>query len=154
MRHVYTLKAVKPRTLVRVLAAIMVLAIWILIDKGNVYGQSMSASSSNPNKGSELVLGNRDGDPTSGQDDSDGGMVVYPNPTKDVLVFDFEFTVRGNNTADVYIINALGQTVLRGTVSTDGGPAAMMRLDGLRPGLYMVRALSGNKEMVKRIIKD
>lgn len=154
MHHVYSFTSKHPRTLMRVLAALVVLAIWILIDKGNVYGQSVSALTTSQTKTAELALGNRDGDPTSGQTDPNGGMVVYPNPVKEVLVFDFEFTVRGSQSADVHIVNALGQTVLRGTVSTEGGPAAMMRLDGLKPGLYMVRAVCGGKEMVKRIIKD
>jgi hypothetical protein len=146
-----------PRNIRRIVAAIILLAVWILIDKGNVYGQTSARTVVDPAKGSEqLMTDNRGGGgkPDEGDgSDEDGGMVVYPNPTRDILVFDFEFTVRGGSTGQCQIVDALGRNVYSGQVSTDGA-ANRISLGHLRPSLYMARVDLDGRTMVRRFFKE
>ena len=140
------------RILWRIVVAILVLAVWILIDKGNVYGQTSAKTSVASAKESGYVItDNRSGGKPD--EDDDGGMIVYPNPTRDILVFDFEFTVRGGSSGQCQITDALGRIVHSGQVSTDGA-TNRISLGHLRPGLYLARVELDDRTIVRRFFKE
>ena len=151
-------KAVKG--LLRVSTIIIMAIVWILIDKGNIYGQSFSAKSQLTKQlleQSETVQSpllregdnSRDGDIlTEGNEGNE--FTVKPNPVQDDLVFDFEFTVK--TTIPVEIYNPLGKLV--GTDEfVPGITSQKLDFRRLPVGMYIVRLNIGGKAEVRRIIK-
>ncbi|MDB4678453.1 T9SS type A sorting domain-containing protein [bacterium] len=151
-------KAVKG--LLRISAIIIMAIVWILIDKGNIYGQSLAdrAQISKEALGQAEVLqsplfkggdDDRDGDiPTEG--DEDNTFTVKPNPVEGDLVFDFEFTVK--TTIPVEIYNPLGKLVDQSTF-VPGVSSQKLDFRRLPVGMYIVRLDLGDKTEVRRIIK-
>lgn len=134
--------------------------VWILIDKGNIYGQSRSDAGLETGKAGKLSVadqslfkaGGGDGDIQDDLDDSDedNSFTVFPNPVDGDLVFDFEFTVREGAPYEVH--DALGKLIDRG-VLMPGLSEYKLDLRRLIPGLYFIRVELGGKLQVKRIIK-
>lgn len=74
---------------------------------------------------------------------------VYPNPVKDILVFDIP---DGKDGASIGISNIAGQIIK--TFKLQPGLAKSVSLSEIEPGIYFVRIRQGNLEQVKKIIKE
>lgn len=145
--------------LVRVSAIVILVMVWILIDKGNIYGQnamsakSQSLQSLNSQQQAPLL---RTGDGSKGDDGlptEDGGgdeFVVKPNPVEDLLVFDFEFTVRQAIPFEVF--DPLGRLSKQGTFEPNISSQSI-DFSGFDAGMYIVRLHIGDKTKVQRVIK-
>jgi hypothetical protein len=151
-------KAVKG--LLRVSTIIIMAIVWILIDKGNIYGQGLADKSQLTKQELEQssdvqtpVLregdGSRDGDIPI-EEDEDNTFTVKPNPVQDDLVFDFEFTVKTAIPVEIY--NPLGKLVDQSTF-VPGISSQKLDFRRLPVGMYIVRLDLGNKTEVRRIIK-
>jgi hypothetical protein len=77
-------------------------------------------------------------------------ITVYPNPTKDVLHFDFEDV--NAQPARVTIISSTGQVVKRTNVET--AATANLNINDLAPGLYLLEIGIGQNYAVKKFIKE
>ncbi|MCB9185979.1 MAG: T9SS type A sorting domain-containing protein [Flavobacteriales bacterium] len=147
--------------LVRISAILILIMVWILIDKGNIYGQSVDqdsksfAKSVKPDVGSQALFksgGGEDGDIMEEGSGSDGGnsFEVYPNPVVGDLVFDFEFTVREG--APYEVLDLQGKLIERGVIKP-GASKHTLDMKELPTGLYFLRVDLGGKLQVKRVIK-
>lgn len=88
-------------------------------------------------------------DPTGVNEPVKDGIVIYPNPTSGQLIIH-----NSNNTslpAVFKINNTIGQTVMQQELSSFSG-THYMDLSGLDNGLYLVEILTGNTQMVYRIM--
>ena len=147
----------KGALLARVVVLLSVVFIWILIDVGNVYGQSM-------NKDQEMVRaldGNpmlREGvNPGYEMDESnkEEGFEILPNPTRGSMVFDFEFIIRtGDEETSVDVFDSMGRLA----VHVDLDPQTIetgLKLDLSRelPGTYIAVVRNGDNVFTKRILK-
>ncbi len=145
----------------RVSAIIIMTIVWILIDKGNIYGQSslrqgqltkQELDNTEHHVSSPMFKdgdGARDGDlPIEGEDEN--GFVLKPNPVEGELVFDFEFTVRESIPVEVY--DPLGKLIQTGTFEPG---ISSQKLDFSRypTGMYIVRLNIGSKMETRRVIK-
>ena len=160
MKNIYkNLKAGRTlRGLARVSAILIMMMVWILIDKGNVYGQSLSEDSKLIAKAvkldvtdeSMLKSGGGEGDLL---DDSDEGtdFQVYPNPVKQDLVFDFEFTVK--EAIPYEVISALGRLVAVGEFEP-GVTTQELDFSRFQSGMYIIRLTIDGKSKVKRVIRE
>ncbi|MFM1875855.1 MAG: Secretion system C-terminal sorting domain [Bacteroidota bacterium] len=147
--------------LAKVAAILIFVLVWILIDKGNIYGQSRSDFATQGGKAvkldvsdmSQLKAGGRDGgiqDDLSDSDEEDNSFTVFPNPVDGDLVFDFEFTIREGAPYEVH--DALGKLVERGILQP-GTSEYRIDLKDLVTGLYFIRVDLGGKLEVRRIMK-
>lgn len=162
MRNIYNeKKGRKPIAgLVKFSAILIMIMVWILIDKGNIYGQSASSESKASVKAGKLSTGNDllkanggDGDDLTGEGSEEGGdnsLVVYPNPVEGDLVFDFEFTVKTG--APFEVMDAQGKLVENGQIKP-GVSQQRVDLSRLKSGVYIIRVDAGAKPIIKRIIK-
>lgn len=157
-KHYHSFKGSRfANILSKVVAITILIMVWILIDKGNAAGQSMevikqgvrSAESSAISAQPLLRKGDaRDGD--EGEDD-DNSFDIYPNPVKDDLIFDFEFTVKSG--APYIVTDALGRLVDQGSF-VPGLKSQKLDFSKYRSGMYLVRVQLGGTAVVKRIIKS
>lgn len=88
-------------------------------------------------------------DPTGVNEPVKNGIVIYPNPTSGQLIIH-----NSNNTslpAVFKINNMIGQTVMQQELSSFSG-THYMDLSGLENGLYLVEVITGNTQMVYRIM--
>ena len=148
------------RGLARVSAILIMIMVWILIDKGNIYGQSLSEDSKLIAKAEKLDVsdqallksGGGEGDiADEGADsDDDNTFEIYPNPVEGDLVFDFEFTVRTG--APYEVLDAQGKLVHRGVIEP-GVSHHSVDMRDLNTGLYILRVDLSGKPQVKRVIK-
>ena len=100
MSNIYkNLKDGKPvKSLARITAIIIMVMVWILIDKGNIYGQSISdrdVISKSALQTETQTAQLREGDDIRGDEipteDEGDHFTTRPNPVQQDLVFDFEF---------------------------------------------------------------
>lgn len=149
--------SLKGLTVLKAVAVVALIMVWILIDKGNALGQvaraghqvaKQSATVSSV-AGPSLRDGMRDGGP--GEEDGSGDFNVYPNPVKDDAVFDFEFTVKGEMPYE--ITDALGRLMDQGVFVPDV-KRQTVNLSNYRTGMYLIRIRMGDKAVVRRIIKQ
>ena len=165
MINIYNkIKGEKPvKSLARITGIIIMIAVWILIDKGNIYGQSISdgdvisKSTQEPVSRSALF---RSADDATGDDglggdvptvDEDDLITIKPNPVEGELVFDFEFTVKTGIPYEV--LDPLGRFAFQG-VFEPGITTQSLDFAMLKTGMYIVRMHLGNKLEVRRIIKQ
>lgn len=151
-------KAVKG--LLRVSTIIIMAIVWILIDKGNIYGQSIAEKSQLSKKALEQPTAAQSPLFRTGDGDGDGDILteeeggneftVKPNPVQGDLVFDFEFTVKTAIPVEIY--NPLGKLVGQ-TTFVPGVSSQKLDFRRLPVGMYIVRLNLGNKTEVRRIIK-
>ena len=146
----------------KVSAILILMLVWILIDKGNVYGQSLAVDSKvlqkarRSNSVSEDAFtkagGGEDGDiiDEGSGSDGDNSFDAFPNPFEQDLVFDFEFTVREG--APYEVVDVQGKLVEQGTLAP-GASQYKVDLGNLKTGMYFVRVDMGSSVQVKRIIK-
>lgn len=149
--------------LLRISAVIIMVMVWILIDKGNIYGQSLSQKDavSKQLTGQSVQSpqfregdgddSGRDGDIIPTDDDDSGEFVVKPNPVHTDLVFDFEFTVRTG--IPYQVVDPLGRLVARG-VFEPGVSTQSLDFSRFKSGLYIVTLDLGDKVAVRRIVKQ
>jgi hypothetical protein len=141
--------------LVRMSTILIMIMVWILIDKGNIYGQEtsvrnvinkseMSSASQSP------MFRERADDPRIVQSEDENQFVVMPNPFTKDLVFDFEFTIKTNIPFEV--IDPLGRLAQSGHFEP-GISAQHLDLSHLQNGMYLVRLNMGNRMEVRRVIK-
>lgn len=69
-------------------------------------------------------------------------VMVYPNPAKDLL------TIKAENINEVDVYNAIGQKVYSQTVNAS---EALINLDGLDSGIYLVRLVAGGNEIIRKV---
>ena len=74
---------------------------------------------------------------------------IYPNPVKDILVFDIP---DGKDEASIGISNIAGQIIK--TFKLQPGLAKSVSVSEIEPGIYFVRIRQGNLEQIKKIIKE
>lgn len=146
----------------KISAILIMMLVWILIDKGNVYGQSLALDSKVSQKASKSnsviedaftkAGGGEDGDIIDEGTGSDGdnSFDVFPNPFERDLVFDFEFTVREG--APYEVVDVQGRLVEQGTIAP-GVSQYRVDLGDLKTGMYFVRVDVGSTLVVKRLIK-
>ena len=154
MKKIYTdIKASGPA---RVIAIVVMVMVWILIDKGNIYGQSVVVEASVA-KAAEFQVQSqllREGaDERVGgilTEEEGGEFVVKPNPVSGDLVFDFEFTVREGIHYEV--MNPLGKLVESGLFQP-GLSTHSIDFSRLKSGMYLVRLDFGSRLEVRRIIR-
>jgi hypothetical protein len=145
-------------SLSKVVVVTFLIMVWILIDKGNASGQSSQNVHSKFRTTAESIdmtqAQFRNGDPSdeeNGQGEEAGDLKVFPNPVKDDLVFDFEFTVRTDIPFEV--TDALGRLMDQGTFVA-GLKSHKLDFSKYRNGMYLVRVQLGGTSIVKRVIKS
>lgn len=137
----------------------ILILVWILIDKGNIYGQSLTQKD---DASKQALQGQMDSPLFKGGDDEPSGdelptddegddFVTRPNPVKTELVFDFEFTVKTNIPYDV--LDPLGRLAAQGTFEP-GIRTQSIDFSKFKTGMYIVRLDLGDKVKVRRIIKN
>ena len=160
MRNIYKkITDNKPvKSLARITAIIIMVMVWILIDKGNIYGQSISdrdvISKSSPEAETQSPQ-LREGDDIRGDEipteDEGDVFTARPNPVQQDLVFDFEFTVKEG--IPVQVLDPLGRLAYQG-VFEPGINTQTLDFSRFKKGMYIVRLDLGNKIAVRRIIKQ
>lgn len=146
--------------LLRVSTIIIMAIVWILIDKGNICAQSLEDKSQLAEQALELTQtaqspqlkegdGSRGGDVPI-EEGEENEFTVKPNPVKDDLVFDFEFTVKTSIPVEIY--NPQGKLVDQSTF-VPGVSSQKLDFRRLPVGMYIVRLNLGDKTEVRRIIK-
>lgn len=74
------------------------------------------------------------------------GLKIFPNPANEFV------TVQGiTSSSDISLINTLGQEVFH-QVSASGNPE--LQLGQLAPGIYYIRVQSGDKTVVRKLVKQ
>lgn len=150
------------RGLARVSVILVLAVVWILIDKGNIYGQSIATGeklalkkiSTAANQAPLLRQADesRDDDGILGDDTDEGtGFTAFPNPVKQDLVFDFEFTVK--EAIPYEVISPLGRLVEVGQFEP-GVNTQSLDFRRLKSGMYIVRLSIGGEAKITRIIKE
>lgn len=145
------------KVLAKVALGVTLIMVWILIDKGNVYGQSavsgkaIDSQQVLPSETSAPLLkdgDDGDGDLTGSEDDNT--ITIYPNPVIQEMVFDFEFTVKSD--CPFEILDPQGKLVETGVVG-QGITHHTVDLGKLTSGMYIVRLEMEGKPQIHRIIK-
>lgn len=151
----------KGRMIAKTVAVLLLTMVWILIDKGNAAGQSADVTA-HAVKHQQLSDGiaipqpsfksgdDRDGEVELPVEEEEDDLIVYPNPVEDVLVFDFEFTVRGQ--MPFIVTDSQGRVTGQGSLNPELR-SQNIDLSHLRPGIYLVHVNTGKRSVVKRIIK-
>lgn len=162
MKNIYTTsnshKAVKG--LLRVSAIIIMVMVWILIDKGNVYGQNAITQAQLSKQDLNQEVSNQTPVFRKGDESQDGGIpiegnggnefTIKPNPVEGELVFDFEFTVK--EAVPVIVFDAMGKLVDQ-TTFEPGINSQKMNFSHLPTGMYIVRLDIAGKTEVRRIVR-
>lgn len=109
-------------------------------------GKVQDHNSSRSNKSAAMIDGG-----TNGVEESEtlGGLSVYPNPTSGEVSLRFENTESGAYTIQVF--DARGVLMLEAS-STDSN--YVLNLAGFADGVYTLSVISGNKTMIRRIVKN
>jgi hypothetical protein len=83
---------------------------------------------------------------------SASAFTTSPNPTRDQLAI--ELSLPGNGVVDLGLYNAHGQPVIRQQENlVDGVMKTTMNVASLSDGFYFVKAIVGNRQVVKKVIK-
>lgn len=160
MNNIYkNLKDGKPvKSLARITAIIIMVMVWILIDKGNIYGQSIADRDVISKSSLEVETQSaqlREGDDSRGDgiptEDEGDHFTARPNPVQQDLVFDFEFTVKEG--IPVQVLDPLGRLAYQGSFEP-GISKQKLDFSGFKKGMYIVRLDLGNKVAIRRIIKQ
>ncbi len=141
--------------LLRISAILMMIMVWILIDKGNVYGQESSVrdliSKTDVTSNAQTALLRELSDDTQLASTEDKNQfVLMPNPFTKELVFDFEFTIKTGIPFEV--ICPLGRLVQSGHFEP-GISVQHLDLSHLQNGMYLIRLNMGDRVEVRRVIK-
>lgn len=142
----------------RPLVFMITVVVWILIDKGNIYGQGRMEKDVIQKKVERNVTDSgfyksedsRDDPRPGGEEDESDHFTVKPNPVEQDLVFDFEFTVREGVPYEVF--SPSGQLVAAGTLPPFSSNQSI-DLSALPSGMYVLRLVIAEKARVRKIIK-
>ena len=77
----------------------------------------------------------------TGVDEQDGSVIVFPNPASDRLY------IKGDGVVSVAVYNVVGQMISSGNDGTE----QVIDLSGMPSGIYLVKVVTVNGEMVKRV---
>lgn len=146
--------------LVKLSAVVIMVMVWILIDKGNIYGQNLPQGAETlktkvlqDSPSAQLRLAEDDGGGRDGGlpvDDGGDEFVTRPNPVVTELVFDFEFTVKMG--VPYQVVDPLGRLVAQGTFEP-GINTQSIDFSRFKEGMYLVRLQIGEKVAVRKILK-
>ena len=75
-------------------------------------------------------------------ENNENGVVIYPNPVKDVL------TVKAENISQVAVYNAIGQMVFNKSVDSS---EVTINLDGFDSGVYLVRVVADGNAITRKV---
>lgn len=157
MRNTFTINENKLHAFGKALFLITVLAIWILIDTGNVYGQSKMEHGSVDLEKEPTEVAAKAGDDQKGSrggiDPEQGGFTIYPVPTEDDLVFDFEFTVKTENIS-LQVVDPQGRVVINEFL--DGSffnQRHTIDMSTQPNGAYVVVVRKGARVFTKQLLK-
>ena len=79
-------------------------------------------------------------------------LLVYPNPADDVLHVDLKTTLSLTQNTELFMVNTLGQVVLRKTLKNSLEQKFTIKVDQLKPGLYILSAINGESRAVRRVL--
>jgi hypothetical protein len=77
---------------------------------------------------------------------------VYPNPAHGTAILVLPQALRGTSASTIQLLNTLGQVVLTKTLAAGGAPNVELRLTGIAPGIYTVRATTEAGLVAKRLV--
>ncbi|MDR4989299.1 MAG: T9SS type A sorting domain-containing protein [Bacteroidales bacterium] len=97
----------------------------------------------------ELVTHNYDAT-SAGLNPEDAGLRFYPNPASGELFV--TFTHAGDAPAVLSLVNLHGQAVLSETLTGRGRHETVLSLEGLTPGVYMLRLELGNHLFIEKVV--
>ncbi|MDR4987284.1 MAG: T9SS type A sorting domain-containing protein [Bacteroidales bacterium] len=97
----------------------------------------------------ELVTHNYDATST-GLNPEDTGLRFYPNPASGRLFV--TFTHAGDAPAVMSLVNLHGQAVLSETLTGRSRHETVLSLEGLTPGVYMLRLDLGNRLLIEKVV--
>ena len=75
-------------------------------------------------------------------ENNENGVVIYPNPVKDVL------TVKAENISQVAVYNAIGQMIFNKSVDSS---EVTINLDGFDSGVYLVRVVADGNAITRKV---
>jgi hypothetical protein len=157
MRNTSTINESQISAYLKAVLLLTVLAIWILIDTGNAYGQSkFEVSTLDQDKEPTEVAaksGNDKGSRGAIEDPEQGGFTIYPVPTENELVFDFEFTVKTEEIS-LQVIDPQGRIVFNQFL--DGSffnQRHTLDMSAQPNGTYVVVVRKGARVFTKQLLK-
>lgn len=92
-----------------------------------------------------------DGNPAQVAEASAGLMVVYPNPFADLFMIEVSAVTP---TATIELVDMMGRVVLSQFVAGAADARIELEVAGLRPGVYALRLLAGDRRTVMTVIKQ
>ena len=140
----------------RMVLILTVMFIWILIDAGNVYGQS---ERSVPQKVRSIDVNPmmREGADQGVilEESHEEGFEIKPNPTRGTMVFDFEFIIRtGDEETSVDVFDSMGRLAIHMDLDAETIETGLkLDLGQQLPGTYIVVVRNGERLFTKRILK-
>lgn len=83
-----------------------------------------------------------------------GTLAAYPSPAHEVLTLALP-AIPGASTAQVTLLNTLGQPVKTSQLTLrGGGTQAQFELGGVQPGLYTLRVVAGEQQASQRVVVE
>lgn len=83
-------------------------------------------------------------------EDKNGEVHIYPNPASDILWI--EFSQHPEHVVVVSLVNMNGRVVSEKIISPGTSNAGSLTLDGLEPGMYIVKVSNGELNFRRRIM--
>lgn len=81
------------------------------------------------------------------------GLNIYPIPAKEAVTVGFDAYAKG--TADIFLTNGMGQTVIHKTVTvSDGMNFNTIDIKSLQPGIYFIKVENGKDVKFGRVVKN
>ncbi len=77
-------------------------------------------------------------------------LKVYPNPSQGMVWV--ELTTPHSESVDISILNLMGQVVATQNLTANGKTTTSFQLDGLRPGMYLIRVEGQTTKLLEKLI--
>jgi hypothetical protein len=87
---------------------------------------------------------------TSVYDPAGQALSLFPNPAAEFLTIQLE--AAAGSTTDIRIYNLNGNVIKSKTVNSFGSQVTIL-MEGIKPGLYFVEVINGNKRFIKRFVR-
>lgn len=87
---------------------------------------------------------------TSVKEEELAGLKIYPNPSNGIVQIETKLT--GNDEYELFVINTVGQQVLQKNITSSGNGLHQIDLTAFENGVYFVHLVSGNTNIVKRLV--
>ena len=159
MKNTYTIEERGISVFKKAVLLLSILAIWILIDTGNVYGQAQYESGTIDRGKEQTEVNAKSGDDEKGSRGGDdepveaGGFTIYPVPTEGDLVFDFEFTVKTEDIG-IQVVDPMGRIVINQFLdSSFFNERHTIDLSDQPNGTYVVVVRKGARMFTRRLMK-